>query len=146
MEVELRIGALPNASVRGVLAKISLQGKTEDNATTFPVEIALTPASEEADGGGADVEGYVGMGGALLRAGYSANADIVIARRDSVLMIPERVVYFEGDSAWVDVDLGDGLSEQRVIRTGLSDAINIEILSGLEEGDRVREKPAREIE
>lgn len=146
MDVELRIGALPDATVRGVLARISLQGKTEDNATTFPVEIALEPTGEGSDISGADVEGYAGAGSAMLRAGYSANADIIIARRDSVLTLPERVIHFEGDSAWVEVDMGEGVSERRMIRTGLSDAINIEVLSGLEEGDRVREKPVREIE
>lgn len=144
MDVELRIGALPNAEVRGVLTQISLQGKTEDNATTFPVEITLDAGAEDS-AVGSDIEGP-SAGSVMLRAGYSANADIVIARRDSVLMLPERVVHFEGDSTWVEVDLGNGLSEQRTIRTGLSDAINIEILSGLAEGDRVREKPAREIE
>lgn len=146
MDVELRIGALPNVSVRGVLARISLQGRKEDNATVFPVEIALKPFEDQPAGGGTGSDGNPEASAATLRAGYSANADIIIARRDSVLVVPERVVYFEGDSAWVEVDTQAGLAEKRAIRTGLSDAINLEVVSGLEESDRVREKPAREID
>lgn len=128
MEVDVKIGALPNAAITGVLSNISLKAKKEDNATIFPVEITLTETSET-----------------TLRAGYSANADIIIDRRDSVLVMPERLLTTEGDSAWVTVRLADGTDEIRVVTTGLSDAVNIEILSGLEEGDLVVEAPPREI-
>src|SRR3989304_2068312 len=74
MPVLIKIGALPAADVEGRVAKISLKARKQDNATVFPVEISL-----------ADTHG------AVLRAGYSANADIIIARRDSALMIPERL-------------------------------------------------------
>ncbi len=128
MPVEIRIGALPQAEVHGILHKISLKARKEENATTFPVEIRLT-----------------GTRGATLRAGYSANAEIIIERRDSALAVPERVVTFEGDSAWVTVLKADGTSERRTIETGLSDAINVEVVSGLAEGDEVLEKPAKTI-
>ncbi len=128
MPVEVKLGALPNAQVTGRLARISLKARTQDNATVFPVEIAL----EETDG-------------VTLRAGYSANADVIIARRDSVLMIPERLITFEGDSATVTVLLPDGGTEVRTIKVGLSDAINVEVLEGLREGEKVAEKPTREI-
>ena len=61
-------------------------------------------------------------------------------------MIPERLVTFAGDTAKVTVLLGTGTEEERVIETGLSDAINIEILAGLDEGEKVVEPPPREIE
>jgi HlyD family secretion protein len=61
-------------------------------------------------------------------------------------MIPERVVTFRNDSAFVSADLGEGKKEERFIRTGLSDAINIEVVAGLKEGDRVIEKPVKKIE
>jgi HlyD family secretion protein len=80
-----------------------------------------------------------------LRAGYSANADIIIARRDSALTIPERLVTFAGDSATVTVLLPDGKTEVRKITTGLSDALNVEVLSGLTEGEKVVEPPPRQI-
>lgn len=128
MPVELKIGALPGAAVKGVLSLISLKAKKQENATTFPIEIRLTET-----------------GGAVLRAGYSANAEIVIERREQVIAIPERLVTFEGESTWVTVQLADGTTERRAISTGLSDAIKIEVVSGLKEGEQVREKPAKQI-
>jgi HlyD family secretion protein len=128
MPVEIKIGALPDARVQGRVVRISLKARTEDNSTVFPVEIALTD-----------------FGGVALRAGYSANADVIIDRRDSVLTIPERLVTISGDTARVTVLLPDGTTEERIIERGLSDAINLEVLSGLREGDLVVEPPPREI-
>ncbi len=129
MPVEIKVGALPNAKVTGTLSKISLKARTEDNATVFPVEISLDPTD-----------------GVVLRAGYSAQADIIIDRRDDVLMIPERLISISGDTARVTVLLDDGTQEERVIETGLSDAINIEVVAGLQAGEAVVEPPPREIE
>ena len=129
MPVEIKIGALPGVELSGILDKISLKARTEDNATIFPIEIELGESND-----------------VVLRAGYSANADVIIDRRESVLMLPERLVTFAGDTAKVTVLLGDGTQEERIIETGLSDAINIEVLSGLEEGAKIVEPPPREIE
>ena len=128
LPVEIKIGALPDAAVGGELSMISLKAKTEDNATRFPVEIAVRPTE-----------------GIVLRAGYSANADVIIERRDSVLFIPERLVRMENDTARVTVLLPDGRQEDRVVTLGLSDAINVEVLDGLVLGDLVVEPPPREI-
>ena len=128
MPVEVKIGALPQAKIRGVLSRISLKAKQQESATVFPVEIALTA-----------------IGGTVLRAGYSANADVIIDRRDSVLTVPERVVTFAGDTATVTVRLPNNRTEVRTIKTGLSDAINIEVTGGLKEGEQVAEKPVKAL-
>lgn len=127
MPVEITIGALPDASLEGRLNKISLKGRDEENATIFPVEIAVTPAE-----------------GTTLRAGYSANADVII-ERSNVLFIPERLVRFEDDGAHVTVWLGPDRTEDRKIEVGLSDGINIQVASGLDEGEMVLEPAPREI-
>lgn len=129
MPVEIKVGALPAAKIQGTVTRISLKARKEENATTFPVEIALT-----------------GTGGATLRAGLSANAEIIIQKRERVLTIPERVVTFAGDTAWVMVATGPEAAQKRVIRTGLSDAINVEVVAGLKEGEQVLEKPAKKVE
>ena len=129
MPAEIQIGALPDAGIEGHLEQISLKARKEENATIFPVEIAVETADD----------------GALLRAGYSANAEIIIERRSDVLSVPERVVTFEGDSAWVEVLTPAGERERRTVETGLSDAVRVEILSGLEEGEEVVEPEPREI-
>lgn len=128
MPVTISVGALPGATVEGTLSRISLKARTEESATVFPVEIDIQTQD-----------------GVRLRAGFSANADIIMEERADVLVIPERVVTFEGDSAWVELP-GPGESrEKRVIRAGLSDAIQVEVVEGLEEGDVVLEKPLRTV-
>ena len=129
MPVEIKVGALPSDTVKGVLTKISLKAEKKESATVFPIEISLPRAKT-----------------ITLRAGYSANANIIIQKKDQVLMIPERVVTFRNDSAFVRISTGTETSEERLIRTGLSDAINIEVTDGLKEGDEVMEKPVKKIE
>lgn len=128
MTCELQVGAIPGQAIKGHVTLISLKAKKEDNTTVFPIEIKIDYTN-----------------GAKLRAGYSANANIIIARRDSVLSVPERLVTFRNDSAFVRIPKGENESEERTIKTGLSDAILIEVLEGLSEGDEVLEKEVKEI-
>jgi HlyD family secretion protein len=128
MEAEITIGALPGKPTKGILDKISLKAKKQDNATVFPVEIIVTPNE-----------------GQVLRAGYSANANIIIQKKDSVLAIPERVVTFRNDSAFVNLPQGAQGKKEVYIKTGLSDAIYIEVISGLKEGEEVLEKEVKPI-
>ncbi len=128
MPATIKVGALPDAKVPGTLEKISLKAKEENNTRMFPVEISIDDPSV-----------------ALLRAGYSANADIIINEAESVLTIPERVVYFQNDSVFVKVSEPDGTERVVMIETGLSDAITIEVKSGLEEGQEVLEKPQKKL-
>ena len=129
METEVKVGALPNDTVKGILRKISLKAEKKENATTFPIEILIPRTTK-----------------ITLRAGYSANASIIIQRKDNVLTIPERVVTFRNDSAFVKVALGSGPGTERAVKTGLSDAINLEVLSGVSEGDSIYEKPVKKID
>ncbi|MCK4225142.1 MAG: efflux RND transporter periplasmic adaptor subunit [candidate division Zixibacteria bacterium] len=129
MTTLLKIGALPNDTIEGVLYKISPKAKKEENATLFDVEIKITQT-----------------GPSLLRAGYSANADIIIKKKEDILLIPERLVEFVEDTAFVQVkDSASGEIEKKTIETGLSDGLNIEVTEGLKEGDLLMEKPPKEI-
>ncbi|MCK4237089.1 MAG: efflux RND transporter periplasmic adaptor subunit, partial [Candidatus Krumholzibacteria bacterium] len=128
MPVEIKVGALPDKEVKGTLERISLKAQEENNSRMFPVEISID-----------------NIGVALLRAGYSANADVIINEVKDVLTIPERVVYFKDDSTYVEVPGLDGKKETVMIETGLSDAIRVEIKSGLDEGQEVLEKPQKKI-
>lgn len=128
MPVEIKIGALPGKSLPGTLTKISLKAKEENNTRMFPVEITIADPKV-----------------ALLRAGYSANADIIIKEADSVLTIPERVVYTKGDTSYVEVPGAKGGRDKVYITTGLSDAVRVEVKSGLTKGQQVLEKPEKKI-
>jgi HlyD family secretion protein len=129
MPVEIKIGALPDTRIRGEVKRISLKAKKNDNATVFPVEIMLMQTD-----------------GAVLRAGLSANAEVIIQERRDVVLIPERTVTFEGGAAWVNVRAADGSAQKRSIKIGLSDAITVEVLEGLTEGEQVLEKPTRSVQ
>ncbi len=128
MPVEIQVGALPGKSITGKVTKISLKARSEENTTVFPVEISLDTLKS-----------------IVLRAGYSANANIIIQKKDSVLAIPERVVIFRNDSAFVNLPQPGKKKKEVFIETGLSDAINIEVKSGLKEKDEVLEKEVKEI-
>jgi HlyD family secretion protein len=83
----------------------------------------------------------------VLRAGYSANADIVVREKQDVLLIPERLVTFAEGKATVEVPgAGDAEPTKKGIKTGLSDGINVEVAEGLKEKDLVVERPPKKIE
>jgi HlyD family secretion protein len=132
LPARLKIGALPDAVVTGRLTRIAPQAIEEDNAKLFEVEIELDPAS-----------------GVLLRAGYSANADLIIREKNQVLIVPERLVLFEDEGAKCFVEIPgeapEAEPEKVEIETGLSDGLNIEVISGLDEGDEVVQRPPRDV-
>jgi HlyD family secretion protein len=125
---KIEIGAVPNERIDGQLTKISPKAHRDQGSTLFEVEIVIDDLGRE-----------------FLRAGYSANADIVIAKAESVLVVPERLVRIDDSVATVEVQDTTGVIAPREIETGLSDGINIEIVSGLEEGELLVERPPREI-
>ena len=128
MPAEIEIGALPNAEVTGVINKISPKAQQREGSTMFEIEITLKE-----------------QGSSYLRAGYSANANIIINKRAEVLMIPERLVTMNDSVSTVEVQDTAGVITTREVKIGLSDGINIEIVDGLAEGDMIVERPPREI-
>jgi HlyD family secretion protein len=129
MNVQLQIGAIPNDTIKGILRRISPKARRQDNTTVFDVEAEITSISKN-----------------VLRAGYSANAEIIIAEKKDVLVVPERLVTFVEDSTFVDVKDSAGVVSQLSVEVGLSDGINIEVVAGLEEGQEIVEKPPKTIE
>jgi len=74
----------------------------------------------------------------FIRSGYSATADIVLEKRENVLTIDEGNLLFNENAVFVEVPTDAGQFEKRKIETGLSDGINIEVLSGLAPGERIK--------
>jgi len=128
MPTNLKVGALPDIELKGKLAKISPKARKQDNTTLFDIEIEVTD-----------------MAKSTLRAGYSANADIIISQKDSVLIIPERLVALKGDTASVEVQDSAGIIDTLEITVGLSDGLNIEVIEGLTLGQKIIERPPKEI-
>ncbi len=129
MPAEIKIGALQGSIISGVVSRISLKATQQDNATVFPIEIIITDTA-----------------GAVLRAGYSANADIIIERMEDTITLPERVITMRDGRAFVEVANGtpEGKMEKE-IELGLSDAITVAVVDGLEEGEKVYERPLKSL-
>jgi HlyD family secretion protein len=130
MDVFLKVGALSSDTVTGRLTRIASKARKEDQTTVFDVEIEIEQTGEN-----------------VLRAGYSATAEIIINEKHDILMIPERLVTFEDDSTFVDIkDSASGEIQTIPIEVGLSDGLNIEVLAGIDSSQKVIEYPPREIE
>jgi HlyD family secretion protein len=122
MPIELEIGAIDKEKFDAFLEYISPKGVEENGAIQF--EIKANVQLKE---------------GQFIRAGYSANANIVLDRKDSVMVIPEGMLKFENDSSYVEVLKGEEQNfEKQFVKTGLSDGINIEITEGLSKDDKVK--------
>ena len=121
MELVLNIGAMEEEPFIALLEYISPKGVEDQGTIKFELRAALQLKEDR-----------------YLRAGYSANADIVLDKRDEVLAINESHLIFENGMHYVDVEVRPQEFERREVKTGLSDSINIEILEGLSESDQVK--------
>ncbi len=121
MNLILSIGAIEDLTFAALLEHISPKGVEENGAIQFEIKAAVTLQEKS-----------------FVRAGYSANADIVLDRVDSVMAIQESLLKFENDSTYVEVETEPQVFEKRYIETGLSDGINIEVVSGLEMEDKIK--------
>jgi len=117
-EAKILLDALPDEEVKGSVAFISPVGTILAGVVSYDTTITLENPVEE------------------LRDGMSATAEVIIERRDDVLLIPNRTIRGTTENPKVVV-LVDGQQEEREITLGLSDWINTEVLSGLEEGEEV---------
>ncbi len=128
MPAEIEIGAISGQKFGGKLTKISPKAHKEEGSTLFEVEITIDSSGSQ-----------------FLRAGYSANADIVITKKENILLIPERLIKTKDSASYVEIQDTNKVVSTRDIQTGLSDGIKIEITDGLKEGELVVERPPKEI-
>ena len=124
--LKISLGAVENVELDAKLKFIAPKGIEETGAVQFKIEGDV----EEKD----DI---------FIRAGYSANASIVLEKKDSILVIPEAVLQFdkETDKPYVEVAVGSAEEqkfERRDIETGISDGVNVEVVSGLTKDDKVK--------
>lgn len=123
MPMTISVGAIPDIEPHAVIEYISPKGNESSGANTFELKAAL------------DVDPDV-----TLRAGYSANATVILNSAKDVLTIPESVVEFSGDSTFVYclVDSATQKYERTAITTGLGDGVSIEVKSGIDKDSRLR--------
>ncbi len=121
MPLILTIGAIDNVTFDAILEYIAPKGILENGAIQF------------------DIKANVKLIDSIyIRANYSANADIVLEKRDSVLSIPETVLQFEKEKSFVEVETKKDEFKKVYIKTGLSDGLNIEIIEGISIKDMIK--------
>jgi HlyD family secretion protein len=131
LPARIKVGAMPTDVVTGKVARIAPQAQQKEGATLFDVEIELDFTK------------------IMLRAGYSANADLIIREKKDVLTLPERVVIFEDGGKKTFVELPAAKPKEppkkTEIKLGISDGLSAEIVAGLSQGAKVIERPPKKL-
>jgi HlyD family secretion protein len=132
MDLKIKIGALESEEFAGKLEYIAPKGKTVEGAIQFEIRAAIVKKPE-----------------VFIRAGYSANADVVLAERKQVLAIREAVINYEQvkgkdpakdgrGPAFVEIETAPQTFTKREVKLGVSDGIHAEVLSGVTKTDKIK--------
>jgi len=124
MPLVLKVGAIDGEKFNGVLEFISPKGVVEEGTVNFKIKADIKNETSET----------------FLRAGYSANADIILEKREQVIAINERDITFKDDKSFVEIETGDQEYEEKEISTGLSDGVLIEVTTGLDTTTLIKKK------
>tara|TARA_R110000796_G_scaffold41772_4_gene103628 strand:- start:240341 stop:241471 length:1131 start_codon:yes stop_codon:yes gene_type:complete len=121
--LEISLGAIEDKKFDAKLRFIAPKGVEESGAVQFKIEGDVAVKED-----------------VLIRAGYSANASLVLDRKENILVIPEALLQFDKvtDQAYVEVSVGDQKFERKDVKIGISDGVNVEIVSGITEADQVK--------
>jgi len=123
MPLEVNLGAIEDQALEAQLKFIAPKGNEEQGAVQFIIEADLFLNDS-----------------IFVRAGYSANASLVLERKDSIMAIPEALLQFdrETEEPYVEVQTEDQKFERRDVEIGISDGVNVEIISGLTKEDQIK--------
>ena len=122
MPLILTVGAIDNIKFNAILEHIAPKGVEENGAIQFEIKANVELKSDQ-----------------FIRAGYSANASIVLEKTmGEVLSIQESLIIFKGDSTFVEIEVAPQQFEKKQIETGISDGINIEVVSGISKDDKIK--------
>jgi len=124
MKLAIKVGAIEKELLEGALEYISPKGKTIDGAIQFEIKAKVMQKT-----------------GMLIRANYSANADIVLDEKKQVLAIREALVQYAGSDntkPFVEVETSPQTFTKKDVVLGLSDGIKVEVVSGVAKGDKIK--------
>lgn len=125
MDMNVVIGALQNKSFPGKLTLIAPKGKEEAGTIKFSVEGDVFNKTNE-----------------YIRAGFSANGEILMSSQKNALLIDESLIQYEKvgnqDKSYVEVKQANGSFKKTYIKLGASDGINVQILSGIDKNSEIK--------
>ncbi|HSV96947.1 MAG TPA: efflux RND transporter periplasmic adaptor subunit [Spirochaetota bacterium] len=120
MTAELSLDSYPGVEVNGRVRHISYESTVTNNVTMYKVQIIPNRVPE------------------VFRSGMSATINIIQSARGNALLLPIEAVLMEGRTNYIRVGRGEKAPpELREVKIGISDESRIEILSGLNEGEKV---------
>jgi len=122
-DIKIILGAIQDKDFPAKLSFVAPKGVEENGAVQFTIK--------------ADVNIEQGTN---IRAGYSANAEIELENKDSVFSIREALLQYDRitDKPFVEIQTGEGQFKRQDVKIGLSDGINVEVLEGVNEGDKIK--------
>ena len=123
MPLKVTLGAIEDESFDAQLKFIAPKGNEEDGTVQFKIE------------------GDVYLNDSVfIRAGYSANASLVLKKKDSIMAISEALLQFDKvtNDPYVEIKNDAGEFERKDIEVGISDGINVEVISGIEMEDEIK--------
>ena len=124
-EVIIKADAVKDKTYTGYVEKINVKGTSNNGVTVYPVTVRINEFDSK------------------LMPGMNIDAEIIIEKVENVLVIPTEciqrgnTVFVKGEKDSKDDTAPEGYKTVKV-ETGMSDTSNIEIVSGLKEGDVVR--------
>lgn len=117
-KVNFTFSALPGASVLGTVVEVDIVGEASSGVVSYGVKIAFDEKND------------------AVKPGMSTDVTIVIASKDDAIVVPLSAVETVRDRSIVKV-LENGAPVVREVTTGIGNDTMIEIVSGIEEGDRI---------
>ena len=122
-EIKVILGAIRDKEFSAKLTFVAPKGIEENGAVQFTIKADVKIDSI-----------------ANIRAGYSANAEIDIESKDSVLAIREALLQYNRitEKPFVEILDGENKYKKENVELGLSDGINVEITEGVKEGDKIK--------
>ena len=123
MPLKVTLGAIEDESFDAQLKFIAPKGNEEDGTVQFKIE------------------GDVYLNDSVfIRAGYSTNASLVLEKKDSIMAISEALLQFDKvtNEPYVEIKNDAGEFERKDIEVGISDGINVEVISGIEMEDEIK--------
>lgn len=123
MDLKVSLGAIEDHEFDATLKFIAPKGVEEQGLVQFKIE------------------GEVFLNDSIfVRAGYSANASLILDRKDSVLAIPEALLRFDRgtEQPYVELEIGDQKFERKDVELGISDGILVEIIEGVSAEDKIK--------
>jgi len=122
MGVNIYFDAYPDNIAKGSVFRIGQIPITTDAGTFYEIFIEFTDLQ------GLEIEKTYGL---------NAEIEIITSGGENILVVPIDYVYSEGDNNYVYIITGDGTIEKTFVEIGALDLSYIEIISGLNEGDRI---------